>query len=254
MDGMTPNPTRRGRTLLHSVLPQRGFEYRHGSRILRHARDAAALLDALAQASSYLGPRQVDRRLAELFRTALEWSPPASSLSASSETDLIFGHHCSFNPAFEHAAQNTFWTAAAAPSGLRPAAVAEAMAYLCAARALYIKFTTYRTPRTDGGEGRLARAIDAFTGTRPAERPLPCFRRMDPRLVDMIIWRVRRGLRANWDECSGYNDEPVGDEALKEEEKHNKKNKRQGQDASREDKPLEQGKENQGPEKEGDGA
>ncbi|KAI1484874.1 hypothetical protein F5X96DRAFT_675188 [Biscogniauxia mediterranea] len=266
MDVSTPNPIRPGPpsplALLQSLLPKRGFEYKRGSRIVQYPPDAEDLLDALAQSSSYLGPRQVDRRLAELFKTAREWSPPSSSSGETSLGQPILGYY-TINPAFAHAATHTFWTAVSSShSGLRAGVVAEAMDYLCAARALYIKFTTYRTPSFPPGhsssEGRLARAIDAFTGTRPAEAPLPCFRRMDPRLVDMMIWRVRRGLRANWDEWSDYNDDSSADEASesnkkkKQEKKENKQEK--NQDGSQEDKPLEQGKENHEPEKESDNA
>ncbi|KAI1635350.1 hypothetical protein F4809DRAFT_664299 [Biscogniauxia mediterranea] len=271
MDVSTPNPNRPGPpsrlALLHSLLPKRGFEYKRGSRILQYPPDAEDLLDALAQSSSYLGPRQVDRRLAELFKTAREWSPPSSSSGETSLAQPILGYY-TINPAFTYAATHTFWTASSSSSpsssGLRADVVAEAMGYLCAARALYIKFTTYRTPWfPDGGsgegEGRLARAIDAFTGQRPAEAPLPCFRRMDPRLVDMIIWRVRRGLRADWDEWSDYNDDSSADEASenkkKKQKKENKQEKKEKkQDGSLEDKPLEQGKENHEPEKEADNA
>ncbi|KAI1496338.1 hypothetical protein F5X99DRAFT_400747 [Biscogniauxia marginata] len=184
---------------LYAVLPKRGFEYAKGTRIIRHENDAVVFINTLAHATSYFGPAQVDRRLSELFKKAQEFTTSTEN-NPTNHLSIL-----SYHPAFEYASRSTLWAA-----DLGANVVIEVMNYLCGARALYIKFTTYRTPHTREchmSEGRLAKAIDAFTGEKPVKKPLGCFRRMEPRLVDMMVERLRRGMRADWDKCSDYNDD-----------------------------------------------
>ncbi|KAI5925155.1 hypothetical protein F4810DRAFT_91097 [Camillea tinctor] len=179
---------------LHSLLPKHGFEYKTDDQIVIFRSEIEELYISLQVACSYLGPRPVERRFTELFKKAFEMAPPSSRRTI----DLGDAYGYRYNPAFEYAAKNTFWTIA---TGIDAGVVVQAMSYMCRARALFIKFTGYRTPY-NVLEGRLAKAIDAFTGVKPAEIPHPVFQSMEPRLVETMIWRLRRGLRADWDQVS----------------------------------------------------
>ena len=83
------------------------------------------------------------------------------------------------------------------------------MLCLVNARELHIKFTRMRLNTIDQStEGKLAKAIDAYIGDGPAFEPEEKYKEMDklnPKLIDNMMDRMRQGLGADWDQYSDYN-------------------------------------------------
>ena len=100
------------------------------------------------------------------------------------------------------------------------------MLRMISARDLHIKFTNMRPNTVDPStEGPLAKAIDAYTGNSPAAEPEEHYVEMDElnrKYIDNMMSRMRKGLRADWDQYSDYNptdDEDEGMDIDKEEKK-----------------------------------
>ncbi|KAK7739240.1 hypothetical protein SLS62_011285 [Diatrype stigma] len=174
---------------LPDVLPTRGFEYRIGQKAFEDPDDTYAFKAAMHQATNNLNKTEVDQLLADLMKKAKEVKKPGDS-------DRTI--------AFEEAGRQTAWT-----SELKEGVVSEALLYLINSRQRHIRFTHYRpnkiAPET---EGKLAKAIDEFTGESPAAEPDEEYREMDemdPRFIDNMMDRMRKGGGANWDAVSSYN-------------------------------------------------
>ncbi|CAJ2502215.1 Uu.00g096090.m01.CDS01 [Anthostomella pinea] len=163
------------------ALPKVGFVYKEGVKMFQREQDSAAFKQALQQVSSNLHKIEVDEALAELFTKAKELKKQGSIQLA---------------PTFEAAGKAIPWS-----SSLDEHIVVEAMSFLRGARELHIKFTTYRAfPQNHITEGKLAKAIDTFTDIYPAKEPDESFKRMDPKMIDGMMDKMRKGQKANWDE------------------------------------------------------
>ncbi|RYP61895.1 hypothetical protein DL770_009687 [Monosporascus sp. CRB-9-2] len=181
----TPKPAKKSKKTLRDALPKRGYEYKVGRSVFESEDDATDFKAALHKVAPNLHRNEVDKVLADLMMKAKEVRKPRA-------TD--------HSVAFEEARKQT---------PLKEGIISELLLCLVSARALHIKFTRFRPntvdPRT---EGPLAKAIDAFTGEQPATEPEEHYKEMDeldPKLIDNMMERMRKGLGADWDAYSDYN-------------------------------------------------
>ncbi|RYP21259.1 hypothetical protein DL767_009311 [Monosporascus sp. MG133] len=193
----TSKQAKKSRKTLRDALPKRGYEFKFDSTVFESTGDATEFKMALQKVSPNLDRNKVDEILADLMKKATELKK------------LRAGDHS--------------WAAE-----LKEGIISELLLCLVSARALHIKFTRFRPntvdPRT---EGPLAKAIDAFTGEQPAAEPEEHYKEMDeldPKLVDNMMERMRKGLGADWDAYSDYNPsdeemEDAGEEKGKEQKK-----------------------------------
>ncbi|RYP67101.1 hypothetical protein DL771_007426 [Monosporascus sp. 5C6A] len=186
---LTLKQTKKSRKTLRDALPKRGYEFKFDRTVFESTEDATKLKMALQKVSPNLDRNKVDEILADLMKKATELKKPRA------------GDH---SVAFENARKQTPWAAE-----LNEGIISELLLCLVSARALHIKFTRFRPntvdPRT---EGPLAKAIDAFTGEQPAVEPEEHYKEMDeldPKLIDNMMERMRKGLGADWDIYSDYN-------------------------------------------------
>ncbi|RYP60541.1 hypothetical protein DL769_008075 [Monosporascus sp. CRB-8-3] len=205
----TPKQAKKSRKTVRDALPKRGYEFKVGRSVFASGNDATDFKAALRKVAPNLDRNKVDEILADLMKKAMELKKPRA------------GDHL---VAFEEARKQTPWAAE-----LKEGIISELLLWLVSARALHIKFTRFRPntvdPRT---EGPLAKAIDAFTGERPAAEPEDHYKEVDelnPKLIDNMMMRMRKGLGADWDAYSDYNpsDEEMAD-AGEEKGKEQKKN------------------------------
>ncbi|RYP47900.1 hypothetical protein DL768_006116 [Monosporascus sp. mg162] len=204
----TPKPAKKSKKTLRDALPKRGYEFKVGRSVFESEDDATDFKAALHRAAPNLHRNEVDKVPADLVMKAKEVRKPRA-------TD--------HSVAFEEARKQIPWA-----SELREGIISGLLLCLVNARALHIKFTRFRPntvdPRT---EGRLAKAIDAFTGEQPAAEPEEHYKEMDeldPKLIDKMMERMRKGLGADWDTYSDYNPsdeemEDAGEEKGKEQKK-----------------------------------
>ena len=101
------------------------------------------------------------------------------------------------------------------------------MLRLVNARELHIKFTRMR-PNTvhPSMEGPLAKAIDDYIGDSPAAESEEHYKEMDEldtKYIDDMMDRMRRGVRADWDQYSDCNSDDEGKDEKKEEGKKEKR-------------------------------
>ncbi|RYP16033.1 hypothetical protein DL765_005349 [Monosporascus sp. GIB2] len=204
----TPKQAKKSRKILRDALPKRGYEFKFDRTVFESADDTAEFKMALQKVSPNLDRNKVDEVLADLMKKATELRKPGA------------GDHAA---AFEEARKQTPWAA-----GLREGIISELLLCLVSARALHIKFTRFRPNAVDPStEGPLAKAIDAFAGEQPAAEPEENYKEMDelnPKLIDKMMERMRKGLGADWGAYSDYNPsdeemEDAGEEKWKEQKK-----------------------------------
>ncbi|KAI0481913.1 hypothetical protein GGR56DRAFT_669842 [Xylariaceae sp. FL0804] len=178
-------------------LPKSGFTHRKGTILFVDGKDNAAFKIAVANATNNSGDRiQVDERLAELFEKAKEL-----------RRESMFN-----NDVYEKVGKAVPWT-----SHLDKKVVIELMNFVHAGRALYVKFTHYRTSVTAGlSDGKLAKAIDDFRGEYPAKEPNEFYKDMPKEMIDNMISRILNRQKADWDACSSYNGSDNEDVEMKE--------------------------------------
>ncbi|RYP06579.1 hypothetical protein DL764_003078 [Monosporascus ibericus] len=184
----TPKPAKKTKKTLRAALPNRGYEFKDGRSVFESVDDGTVFKAALHKVARNLHRNEVDKVLADLTMKAKEVRKPRA-------TD--------HSGAFEEARKQTPWA-----SELKEGIISELLLGLVSARALHIKFMRFRPntvdPRT---EGPLAKGIDAFTGEQPAAEPEEHYKmyELDPKLIDNMMERMRKGLVADWDAYSNYN-------------------------------------------------
>ncbi|KAI0017434.1 hypothetical protein F4780DRAFT_796158 [Xylariomycetidae sp. FL0641] len=178
-------------------LPKSGFSYRKGTVVFMDGKDSAAFKIAIANATDNMSDRTlVDERLAELFEKAKEL-----------RRESMFN-----NDVYEKVGKAVPWT-----SHLDKKIVIELMNFLHAGRALYVKFTHYRSNVIGGiTDGKLAKAIDNFRGEYPAKEPDEVYKDMPKEMIDKMISRILNRQKADWDACSSYNGSDNEDVEMKE--------------------------------------
>lgn len=107
--------------------------------------------------------------------------------------------------------------------------VSEVLLYLLNSRLRHVRFTHYRPNKiASDTEGKLAKAIDEFTGESPVAEPDEDYKEMDeldPKFIDNMMDRMRKGGGANWDACSSYNPSDEEMEDVEEDVKKGEKGK-----------------------------
>lgn len=180
--GTNKKRTKKWKTL-NSVLPTLGFEYVEGEKIFEDYKKQTAAKYAIMKASPNLARYDVDTALADLFIQAKE------ARQYGRVSDL-------FNVSFEKGAEKVGW-AKELPSDV----VSRLMTFLLNARKLHIKFSEFRpNPVDPSTEGKLTKAIDAYTGISPHAEPDEVFLAMDQRLVTNMMYRMKHGMKADWDD------------------------------------------------------
>lgn len=162
---------------LRNVLPLRGFVYPRTKYILS-AHIATKVLLALRTWDR----DQADELLAKLFVAAGRLRPECSDCTTH------------FGTLFQQAGEHVFWSC-----HLSGKTVMTLMLALLRGRGLYVKFSGYRRPGNLAEDNtKLAKAIDAFTGTVPAAKPDELFDDWPKKELKRMMDRIRETQAPEW--------------------------------------------------------